>query len=141
MKIPFLDRFKENQSNIKFYENPSGGRRVVEVSLNVMAHVQKPDFVFRRNGRVHLIGRWASVQSTTGSRVVRMSNSNARYTMFRGSVKGTGYPLHSPVFPFTSPPVRHRVPSHFNWGLRSTVTMGYRYVCWRSRDADLGHTL
>ena len=37
--------------------------------------------------------------------------------MFRGSVKGTGYPLHSPVFPFTSPPVRHRVPSHFNWTL------------------------
>ena len=28
--------------------------RVVECFLNVMAHVQKPDFVFRRNGRVHL---------------------------------------------------------------------------------------
>jgi len=26
----------------------------VETSLNVMAHAQKPDFVFRRNGRVHL---------------------------------------------------------------------------------------
>ena len=41
----------------------------------------------------------ASVQSTTGSRVVRISVSNARYTMFRGSVKGTSYPLHSPVSP------------------------------------------
>jgi hypothetical protein len=39
----------------------------------------------------------ASVQSTTGSRDVRISGSNAGYTMFRGSVKGTGYPLHSPV--------------------------------------------
>ena len=39
----------------------------------------------------------ASVQSTTGSRVVRISGSNAEYTMFRGSVKSTGYPLHSPV--------------------------------------------
>ena len=39
----------------------------------------------------------ASVQSTTGSRGVRISGSNAEYTMFRGSVKGTGYPLHSPV--------------------------------------------
>jgi hypothetical protein len=39
----------------------------------------------------------ASVQSTTGSRGVRISGSNARYTMFRGSVKSTGYPLHSPV--------------------------------------------
>jgi len=37
--------------------------------------------------------------------------------MFRGSVKGTGYPLHSSVPPFNSPPVRHRAPSHFNWTL------------------------
>ena len=62
-----------------------------------MAHAQKPDLVFRRNGRAHLNRRGASVQSTTGSRVVRISSSNAGYTMFRGSVKGTGYPLHSPV--------------------------------------------
>ena len=41
----------------------------------------------------------ASDQSTTGSRGVRISGSNARYTMFRGSVKGTGHPLHSPVSP------------------------------------------
>jgi len=41
----------------------------------------------------------ASVQSTTGSRGVRISDSNAGCTMFRGSVKSTGYPLHSPVSP------------------------------------------
>ena len=41
----------------------------------------------------------ASVQSTTGSRGVLISGSNAGYTMFRGSVKGTGYRLHSPVSP------------------------------------------
>jgi len=39
----------------------------------------------------------APVQSTTGSRGVRISGGNAGYTMFRGSVKGTGYPLHSSV--------------------------------------------
>ena len=39
----------------------------------------------------------ASVQSTTGNRGVRISGSNAGYTMFRGSVKSTGYLLHSPV--------------------------------------------
>jgi len=38
-----------------------------------------------------------SVQSSTGSRGVLISGSNAGYTKFRGSVKGTGYPLHSPV--------------------------------------------
>jgi len=59
----------------------------------------------------------ASVQSTAGSRGVRISGSNAGYTMFRGSVKGTGYPLEFASFPFTSPHVRHRVPSHFNWSL------------------------
>ena len=36
----------------------------------------------------------ASVQSTTGSRGVRIGSSNAGYTMFRGSAKGTGNPLH-----------------------------------------------
>ena len=41
----------------------------------------------------------ASVQSTAGSRGVRISGSNAQYTMFRGSVKSTDYPLNSPVFP------------------------------------------
>ena len=44
----------------------------------------------------------ASVQSTTGSRGVRISGSNAGYTIFRGSVKGTGYQLHSPVSPSLS---------------------------------------
>jgi len=68
----------------------------------------------------------ASVQSTTGSRGVRINGSdgsNAGYTMFRGSVKCTGYPLHSPSFPFTSPPLRHRAPSRFNWILRYYDTM------------------
>ena len=37
--------------------------------------------------------------------------------MFRGSVKGTGYPLHSAVSLSLPPPLRHRVPSHFNWTL------------------------
>jgi len=64
-----------------------------------MTHAQKPDFVFRPNGRVHLNRRGASVQSTTDSRGVRISGSNVGYTMFRGSVKGTGYQIHSPVSP------------------------------------------
>ena len=88
----------------------------VDCVWNVMAHAQKPNFVVRRNGRVHLNRRGASVHSSTGSRGVRIRDSNAGYTMFRGRVKGTGYPLHSPVSP--SPPlVRHRVPSRFNWTL------------------------
>ena len=61
-------------------------------------HAQKPDFVFRRNGRVHLNRRGGgAVQSTTDSRGAPISGSNAGDNMFRGCVKGTGYPLHSPV--------------------------------------------
>ena len=41
----------------------------------------------------------ASVQSTTGSRGVLISCSNAGYTIFRGSVKSTGYTFHSPISP------------------------------------------
>jgi len=41
----------------------------------------------------------ASVQSTAGSRGVRISGSNAECAMFLGSVKSTGYPFHSPVSP------------------------------------------
>jgi hypothetical protein len=41
----------------------------------------------------------ASVQSTAGSRGVRISGSNAGNTTVRSSAKSTGYPLHSPVSP------------------------------------------
>jgi hypothetical protein len=64
----------------------------------------------RAETRFRLSAKWtslfksagASIRSTTGSRGVHISGSDAGYTMFRGSVKCTGYPLHSPVFPFTS---------------------------------------
>jgi len=62
-----------------------------------MAHTQKPDFVFRAKRTSPFKSAEASVQSTAGSRGVCISGSNAGYTMFRGSVKGTGYPLLSPV--------------------------------------------
>jgi len=60
------------------------------------------------------IGSGVSVQSTTGSRSVHMCGSNAGYIMFRGSVKGTGYPLHSsvsPSLPLSCVTVCHYVPT------------------------------
>jgi hypothetical protein len=58
----------------------------------------------------------ASVQSTTGSRDVSISVSNAAYTMFRRSVKSTGYPLHSPVSPSLPLPCV-TMGHHFSTGL------------------------
>jgi hypothetical protein len=67
-----------------------------------MALARKPDFVFRRNGRVHLnrqerqFSRLLTAEVYTSAFIV---GTNTVYTMFRGSVKGSGYPLHSPVSP------------------------------------------
>jgi len=62
----------------------------------------------------------ASVQSTTGCWCVRISGSNgsnAGYTVFWGRVQVYWLPTPLTCFPFTSPTVRHRVPSGFNWAL------------------------
>ena len=63
-----------------------------------MTHAQKPDFVFRAKRTIPFKsagGRQFSGLLT--EEVCDISGSDAGYTMFRGSVKGTGYPLHSPV--------------------------------------------
>ena len=49
----------------------------------------------------------ASVQSNTGSQGERISGSNAGYTMFRGSVKGTGQ--FPPSLPLPCVTVCHHV--------------------------------
>ena len=84
----------------------------------------------------------ASVQSISGSRGVRISGSNAGYTMFRGSVKGTGYPLHSPVSP--SPPPRtspcaitFQLESAFKLVHDSSLPRSIPFVFIRSFDAVL----
>jgi hypothetical protein len=74
----------------------------VEASWNVMAHRQKPDLVFRRNGRVNLNRRGRQFSRLLAAEVCASDlivGSNAGYTKFRGSEKGTGYLLHSPVSP------------------------------------------
>ena len=106
---------------------------------NVMSHAQNPDFVFRRKGRVHLNRGWgSSVQSTSGSRGVLISGSNVGYTMFRGSVKSTGYSLHSPFFPSLVLPcvsVCHHVSTGLYPSVRFGVSTGYR--CRRLPDGQV----
>ena len=80
-------------------------------------------FSAKRTSPFKLAG--ASVQSTTVSRDVRISGSNgsnAGYTVFQRWCEGLPTPFGS--FPFTSPPVRHRVPSRFNWTLVHMVAIG-----------------
>jgi hypothetical protein len=97
----------------------------IQVELRKIFRLRLKRDCKRAETRLRLSAKWtspfksagASVQSITGSRGVRISGSNcsnAGYTMFRGSVKSTGYPLHSPVSPSFPLPWGHRVPSHFN---------------------------
>ena len=63
-----------------------------------MEHAQKPDFVFRRNGRIHLNrqGRQFSrilTAEVCASAVVTLDTPSSEV------VNGTGYPLHLPVSP------------------------------------------
>ena len=74
-------------------------RSCVEASWNVIVHIAETRFRLSAKRTSPFKSAGASVQSTTGGRGVRISGSNAGYTMLQGSVKGTGYPLHSPVSP------------------------------------------
>jgi hypothetical protein len=84
-----------------------------------MANAQKPDFVFRRNGRVHLNRRGrqfirllAAELCVSAVVTIEMLDTPCSEVVWR--VLATT-PFAS--FPFTSLPVRHGVPSHFNWTL------------------------
>jgi hypothetical protein len=61
-----------------------------------MAHAQKPDFVFRGNGPVQLNRRGRQFGRLLAAEVCALAVVTG-YTVFRGSVKSTGYPLHSPL--------------------------------------------
>jgi len=81
-----------------------------------MAHAQKPDFFFRRNGRVRLNRRGRQFSrllaaEVCASAVVILDTPCSEVVR---SVLAT-HLIRS--FPFTSPPVRHHVPIHFNWTL------------------------
>jgi hypothetical protein len=105
----------------------------VDCVWNVMAHVQKPDFFFSETVE-SIKSVVASVQSTTGSRGVRISGSNAGYTMFRGSVKSTGYLLHSPVSPSLPLPCV-TVCHHISTGLYTFNVPHVCMACWSSRES------
>ena len=101
---------------------------------------KKPDFVFRRNGRVNLNRRRRQFSrllaaEVCASAVVMLDTPRT----FRGTVKCTDYPLHFANFPFTSLPVRHRVSSHFSWSLL-TVSLFSKHKwnsCLRYIDTSL----
>ena len=76
-----------------------------------MAHAQKPHFVFHLNGRVHLNLRGSQFSRLLAAEVC--ASALVMLDTARPEVVWV-YWLPTPFasFPFTSPPVRHRVPPH-----------------------------
>jgi len=112
-------------------------RFVVEQKWNVMAHAQKPDLVFQRNGRVHLYRRGCQFSRLLEAEVC----ASAVVMLDRPcpiQCKTAGYPLHSPFSPLLLHPcvsVCHHIPFplYQNAALvlyNFSLIFLYRYTCF-----------
>ena len=91
--------------------------RLIKASWNVMAHAQKPDFVFWRNGRFHLNRRviqFSQLAAEVNASAVVMLDRPCSEVVWR--VLATHPILQFPLH-FPPSPLLHRVPSHFNCSL------------------------
>ena len=94
------------ENNAKVQEHCAG----IICVWNVMAHAQKPEFVFRRNGRVHLNRRGRQFSRLLTAEVC----ASAVVMLDKPRSEGVWeYWLPTPFasFPFTSPPLCHQVPN------------------------------
>jgi len=100
---------------------------VVECIWNMMAHAQKPDFVFRWNGQVHLNRRGCQFSQLLAAEVC--ASVLVMLDTPRSEVVWE-YWLPTPFasFPFTSPPVHHRVPSGFKCTQNNFVMSFKAYI-------------
>jgi hypothetical protein len=95
----------------------------VDCVRNAMAHAQKPDFVFRRNGRVHLNRKGRQVSRLLASEVcasaVVMLDTPCSNVVWRVLATHSicQFPLH-----FPPPPMRHHLPSPFSCTLPPYLT-------------------
>ena len=78
--------------------------RTVQASWNVMAHEQKPDSVFRQNGRVHLNRRGRQFSRLLAAEVCASAVVIAVMLDTPCPSWCEEYPLHSPVSPSLPPP-------------------------------------
>ena len=103
----------------------------VDCVWNVMAHAQKPDIAFLRNGLVRLNLRGHQFSRLLAAEVCASALVMLATPCFE--VVWRVLATHSiRQFPFTSPPVRHCVPSRFNWTLPSRPTSNTPW-CYQTR--------
>jgi len=83
----------------------------VELVRNLMAHAQKPHFVFRLNGLVHWNRRGSQFSRLLAAELC--ASALVMLDTLRSEIVWEYWlPIPFASFPFTSPPVRHRVPPH-----------------------------
>ena len=131
MSILYLYSYLKDNPHLCHFIKKKDMRCVIPHQSNAVNIPHQSDAELNRRG--------ASVQSTTGSRGVRTSGGNAGYTMFRGTVKGIGYPLHSPVSPSLPLPCV-TVCHHISTGLYQVINavFGNDYcVRWGSHETDV----
>ena len=97
-----------------------------------MAHAQKQDFVFRRNERVHLNRRGHQFSRLLAAEV-RASALVMLETPCSEVVCEYWLPTPFASFPFTSPPVLHRVPS----GFKRTLIVAFPLQQWMHERASM----
>ena len=94
---------------------------VVDCIWNMMSHTQKPYFVFRQNGWVHLNRRGRQF-----SRLLAAEVCTSALVMLHAARSEVVWEYWLPTpfasFPFTSPPVCHHVPSVF---IRTLTHLSY----------------
>ena len=110
---------------------------------NVMAHVQKPDFVFRRNRWVHLNQWGCQFSQLLAAEVCASVVVMLRRPCSEAECKSTGYPLHSPVSPSLPVPcitVRHHIsPGLYHLTVPQTVVTTEQFALhiWQSGTINL----
>ena len=99
----------------------------VDCVWNALAYAQKTDFVFRRKRRAHLNRRGRQFSRLLAAEVyasaVVMLDTPCSVVVWMYWV-----PTPFASFPFTSPPLRHRVPSGFNWTLPAVLSHSLSYI-------------
>ena len=68
----------------------------MSLDRTVLSHVRTAKQTVHLNWRGRQLSQLLTAEVSASAFII---GSNAGYTMFRASVKGTGYPLHSPVSP------------------------------------------
>ena len=111
-----------HEENKKHKDKAQQYIQLIDCIWNLMAHMQKPEIVFWQNGWVHLNQRGRQF-----SRLLAAEVCTSAVVMLDTPCSKVVLSTLFASFLFTSPPVCHCVPSHFNWTLLH-ITHAYR-IC------------